>query len=98
MRQSATHNGRCHQPAARGLSHVQPTKLGCEMSRSKRKTPITGITTAETEADEKAKWHRRHRREERARLKTEGQDYIARSHKEHSNPWLMGKDGKTYWG
>lgn len=68
------------------------------MSRSKRKSPILGITTAETEAADKAKWHRRHRREERARLTAEGQEYVARSHREHSSPWLMDKDGKKYWG
>jgi hypothetical protein len=49
------------------------------MSRSKRKTPILGITTAETEASDKVKWHWRHRREERARLDAEGRDYAARS-------------------
>jgi len=68
------------------------------MSRSKRKTPILGITTAETEATDKAKWHRRHRREERARLGAEGVDYVARSHREHSDPWVMDKDGKKYYG
>lgn len=42
-----------------------------------------------------AKWHRR---EERARLKGEGTEYVARNHREHSSPWMMEKDGKTYWG
>ena len=68
------------------------------MSRSKRKNPILGITTAETEAPEKAKRHRRHRREERARLSAAGEEYVARSHREHSDPWSMEKDGKKYWG
>lgn len=68
------------------------------MSRSKRKNPIVAITTAESEAVEKAKWHRTHRREERARLKSEAENYVARSHREHSDTWLMVKDGKKYWG
>lgn len=68
------------------------------MSRSKRNVPILGITTAETEASEKAKWHRRHRREERARLASDAENYVARSHREHSDPWTMDKDGKKYWG
>ena len=68
------------------------------MSRSKRKTPILGMTTARSEAASKAEWHRRHRREERARLGAEGAEYVARSHKEHSSPWLMDKDGKQYCG
>jgi hypothetical protein len=67
------------------------------MSRSKRKTPITAITTAISEATEKARWHRRHRREERARLRTSGTEYVARSHREHSDPWTMAKDGKKFW-
>jgi hypothetical protein len=67
------------------------------MSRSRRKTPITAITTAVSEAWEKAKWHRRHRREERARLRASGTEFVARSHREHSDPWTMGKDGKKYW-
>jgi len=68
------------------------------MSRSKRKTPIVPVTTANSEAWDKAKWHRRHRREERARLKASGVNYVARSYKEHSSPWTMEKDGKLYWG
>jgi hypothetical protein len=68
------------------------------MSRSKRKSPITPVTCSESEAWDKAEWHRRHRREERERLKTEGANYVPRSHKEHSSPWTMDKDGKIYRG
>jgi hypothetical protein len=57
------------------------------MSRSRRKTPIFGYTTSVSEAADKAIWHRRHRRA----------DYIARSHRAHSNPWMMDKDGKHWW-
>lgn len=67
------------------------------MSRSKRKTPITGITTAETEKADKAAWHRRHRHAEKVRLNASGIEYVDRSHKEHSDPWSMSKDGKKYW-
>ena len=68
------------------------------MSRSKRKTPIVPVTTAETEKPDKAAWHRRHRHAEKARLNVAGIEYVYRSHKEHSNPWSMSKDGKKYWG
>lgn len=68
------------------------------MSRSKRKSPIFPVTCSESEAKDKAEWHRRHRREERERLKAEGINYVPRSHKEHSSPWTMEKDGKIYWG
>ncbi|RQQ15537.1 hypothetical protein DF107_09060 [Burkholderia stagnalis] len=68
------------------------------MSRSKRKSPIGGITTAESEAQDKAQWHRRHRRVESARLKKDAVDYEAESHRAQSDPWKMDKDGKSYWG
>lgn len=68
------------------------------MSRSRRKSPITGVTTSESEAQDKAHWHRRHRRIESARLKQAGLDYDPRSHRAQSDPWQMDKDGKTYWG
>jgi hypothetical protein len=67
------------------------------MSRSKRKNPIFGITTAVSEASDKAHWHRRHRRVERSELKAEAENHEPRSHREHSDPWLMDKDGKRYW-
>jgi hypothetical protein len=56
------------------------------------------VTTAASEAAEKAKWHRRHRREERPRLKSDAENYIVLSHREHSAPSTMDKDGKKYWG
>ncbi|WP_050455352.1 hypothetical protein [Candidatus Burkholderia verschuerenii] len=68
------------------------------MSRSRRKTPIRGITTAETEAEDKAIWHRRHRRIEDARLKTAGPDFVAHHRNQHSSTWVMDKDGKQYFG
>ena len=67
------------------------------MSRSKRKTPICGITTAETEKTEQAAWHRRHRHAEKVRINAQGIEYVGLSHKEHSDPWSMSKDGKKYW-
>ncbi|MFM0531291.1 hypothetical protein PQR13_06455 [Paraburkholderia strydomiana] len=33
-----------------------------------------------------------------ARLSSQGEDYVERSHREHSDPWSMEKDGKKYWG
>ncbi|KVE06295.1 hypothetical protein WI91_08080 [Burkholderia vietnamiensis] len=68
------------------------------MSRSKRKNPICGITTAESESEDKAQWHRRYRRVESARLKKDAVDYEPESHRTQSDQWTMDKDGKTYWG
>jgi hypothetical protein len=68
------------------------------MSRSVKKTPIFGHTTADSEAEDKAAWHRRHRAVERVRLQASGEDYQARSHQANSNSATFAKDGKHYWG
>lgn len=66
------------------------------MSRSKRKMPIMGFTTAQSEKADKAAWHRRDRRAAKLNIASEGQDYVDRSHRENSNPWSMAKDGRQY--
>lgn len=65
------------------------------MSRSRRKTPIFGITTALSEAADKAIWHRAFRRAENQRLAGDpgSEPYHFR---QFFNPWQMDKDGK-YW-
>ncbi|WP_338924609.1 hypothetical protein V0M98_33880 (plasmid) [Pseudomonas silesiensis] len=63
------------------------------MSRSRRKTPIIGITTAKSEAFDKASWHRAFRRAENVRLDADPESETHHIH-EFSNPWLMHKDGK----
>ncbi|MCY1283415.1 hypothetical protein D9M68_817120 [compost metagenome] len=67
------------------------------MSRSRRKTPICGITTAASEAFDKARWHRAFRRAENQRLASnpESEPHHVR---EFSDPWAMQKDGKYWWG
>ncbi|TBV01237.1 MULTISPECIES: hypothetical protein [Pseudomonadaceae] len=67
------------------------------MSRSKRKTPICGITTAKSETFDKACWHRAFRRAENLRLATDPESE-AHHIREFSDPWSMQKDGKCYWG
>lgn len=66
------------------------------MSRSRRKTPIFGITSATSEAHDKAAWHRAYRRAENQRMtansKTEPHHF-----REFYNPWKMDKDGKHWW-
>lgn len=66
------------------------------MSRSRRKTPIFGITTCASERLDKKIWHGRWRSRERCRLET-GQDDLTVLPKQVSNPWGMGKDGRRYW-
>lgn len=88
-----------NQPALRqigGLCHAWELILEIRVSRSKRKTPIMGMTSAVSEAQDKAIWHRVYRRTERQRLQSrpfsEPRDF-----REFSNPWSMDKDGKQYW-
>lgn len=67
------------------------------MSRSYRKTPIHGITTAASEAFDKACWHRAFRRTENQRLAT-STDSEPHHIREFFNPWRMQKDGKCWLG
>ncbi|SCU95537.1 Phage protein (fragment) [Cupriavidus necator] len=66
------------------------------MARSRRKAPITGITTAVSEAADKAAWHRRWRRGEKQRLNANPQAEPI-GHHGYSSQWAMSKDGKCYW-
>ena len=63
------------------------------MSRSRRKTPICGITTAESEKQDKRIANRRLRRRVRSALRGDP-DAPLPLLREVSNPWLMDKDGK----
>ena len=67
------------------------------MSRSRRKTPIFGITTATSEAEDKRLWHKRLRAKTRDQLKAGPEDPIPVDHREVSDPWGMAKDGRRYW-
>ncbi len=62
------------------------------MSRSRRKTPIFGMTSRESEKADKARWHRKFRRA--ARMDVEGSQFI--SFRQYGSTWSMGKDGKQY--
>jgi len=69
------------------------------VSRSYKKTPITGVLKAvQSEKMDKKRWHRKWRRVERENLAQEDDFdfYQTVLHKEVSDPWLFGKDGK-YW-
>ena len=67
------------------------------MSRSRRKTPIFGITTATSEAEDKRLWHKRLRAKTRDQLKAGPEDPIPVDRREVSDPWGMAKDGKRFW-
>ena len=69
------------------------------MSRSRRKTPIFGHTTARSEADDKRLWHKRWRASERDQLSTTGIDtgHVTTHRNAISSTWDMAKDGKSWF-
>jgi hypothetical protein len=64
------------------------------VSRSRRKTPRFGITTAESEKEYKQQEHSRERSAVRDALITEDD---MPSRKKFGNRWGGPKDGKRYW-
>jgi hypothetical protein len=64
------------------------------MSRSKKKTPKRGITTAETEKENKRKANRKFRRVTKTRLKKDDSELPLT--KETSDVWSFDKDGKQF--
>lgn len=64
------------------------------MSRSRRKTPITGITAAESEKQDKRRCNRGVRRINKHRLKQGDVEDI--NPREYMNPYSMAKDGRRY--
>ena len=69
------------------------------MSRSRRKTPIFGHTTACSEADDKRLWHKLWRKSERDQLAKVGvdTDHVTVHRNAASSTWGMAKDGKTWF-
>lgn len=65
------------------------------MSRSRRKTPIVGITTAKSEAFDKQTWHRAYRRAEKVRAEHDP-DGEPRNFRDFTDAWSRQKDGKQY--
>jgi hypothetical protein len=64
------------------------------MSRSRRRTPICGITTADSEKRDKQIANRRLRRAVSRVLRSDAEADVLPHRRELSNPWLMDKDGK----
>lgn len=65
------------------------------MTRSRRKTPIFGITTAESEKAFKQQEHQRERSSVRDVIKDP--DAVLPTGKEFGNPWAGLKDGRRFW-
>jgi len=65
------------------------------MTRSRRKTPVCGITTAESEKADKALTHRLMRRKVAVALREdEDESTPPEANREALNPYSMAKDGK----
>jgi hypothetical protein len=67
------------------------------LSRSRKKTPITGITTARSEKQDKRLANRKLRRKTRQALRCRDLDVLPVL-REVSNVWCMDKDGKFWFG
>lgn len=71
------------------------------MSRSRRKTPIVGMTNCRSERQDKMIWHQRLRTHERTALASvspkDFSEYLPLVENQVSSVWTMGKDGHTYW-
>ncbi|MCE3603212.1 hypothetical protein LXA47_06275 [Massilia sp. P8910] len=70
------------------------------MSRSRRRSPIWGVTTCSSERWDKKDWHGRFRTRERQALVAASPEALE-SHlpvleRQVSNVWSMGKDGHHY--
>jgi hypothetical protein len=68
------------------------------MSRSRHKTPITGIAKAESEKWDKQEANRRLRHRVKQALAVDTEAEILPERREVSNVWSFMKDGKHWWG
>ena len=65
------------------------------MSRSRRKLPFIGITTAVSEKEDKRFANRKERRFNRQTLGATVDQTRLRNKREVGNPWVFAKDGKS---
>lgn len=68
--------------------------LDSKMSRSRRHTPISGITKASTEKTDKRLANRKARKRVKEQLSIDPEVPVLPLKREVSNVWLMDKDGK----
>jgi hypothetical protein len=66
------------------------------MTRSRRKNPARGNTSAPSDKADKVRAHRRERRVVRERLHPVEEDVRLPHRREISDPWTYAKDGKRY--
>ncbi|MFO0452608.1 MAG: hypothetical protein ACK52I_28805 [Pseudomonadota bacterium] len=66
------------------------------MTRSRRKHPAGGLTSAPSDKADKVRAHRRERRVVRERIHAEKEEARMPHRRELSDPWTYAKDGKRY--
>ena len=66
-----------------------------KVSRSKKRTPVAGITGARSEKQDKRLYNRRYRRACEQALRVSPERELMPHLREYSNPWAMDKDGKV---
>ena len=66
------------------------------MSRSKKRTPVCGLTGARSEKQDKRLYNRRYRRICKQLIHVAPARELLPLLREYSNPWAMAKDGK-FW-
>ena len=67
------------------------------MTRSRRKTPISGITTASSEKQDKRLANRKVRRAVKQALAGKVDVDVLPHRRELTHPWTMAKDGKIWF-
>ncbi|MEM9339279.1 MAG: hypothetical protein AAGA66_11160 [Bacteroidota bacterium] len=65
------------------------------MSRSRKKTPVKGITSAKSEKEDKRNANRKFRRKVKQEVNKGGEEQLPKL-RELSNVWAFDKDGKRY--
>ncbi len=65
------------------------------MSRSRRKNPVAGITTAHSEKEDKQLANRKLRRRVNITLRTDPDTEVYPIERDVASPWTMSKDGKA---
>jgi len=65
------------------------------VTRSRRERPFGALSGCESEKGDKRIWHRIFRRVNRQLLAKGAASDLLKAEREVSNPWSMGKDGKT---
>ena len=68
------------------------------MSRSIKNKSFLAHACCQSEKKDKKLWHKVFRKKEKTNLSNNDlENYVTTHHKEVSNPWIMGKDGKSYY-